>query len=352
MGNEMTPPSFLHASIISRWTAARKQLLAVFRSPFLNRRRSSDQSGYVYLMVLFLALALVVGSTTAVQSVLTEGRREREETMIWRGNQYVRAIRLYYKKTGRYPQSLDGLEKGQPELHFLRYAAYKDPLNKSDGKWRLIYVNSAGAIIGSVRYATLQQMAFLDLGGAQAAGTPQGAQLGVPASSLASSNNSSTSATSATNPNSTSAQPGQQQLLGPNGQPAVNPLTLLKPTGPVDGPVLGAFVTGVGSAVDRTSLRIYKGGKKYNQWEFIWNPLEDQALAMQQGLNGQAAQTGQNGQPGQSIGLGAAGTNPGPGANTNGTPAPGGNSGTDANPGAAAPTNPSLPPGLPQTPPQ
>jgi hypothetical protein len=80
----------------------------------------------------------------------------------------------------------------------------------------------------------------------------------------------------------------------------------LKPTGPVDGPVLGAFLTGVASAVDKPSIRVYNGGKKYNQWEFIWNPVEDQAKAVQQGLNNPGGMM--PGQPGQAIGTGAAGT--------------------------------------------
>ena len=95
------------------------------------------------------------------------------------------------------------------------------------------------------------------------------------------------------------------------------PLAQLKPTGPVSGPVLGAFIDGVGSTVDKASLKVYKGGKKYKDWEFIWNPIEDQAAALQQGLNPGtgAAGTGilpgqqnQPGQPGQPIGTGAAGT--------------------------------------------
>ena len=161
----------------------------------ISKKRS--ESGYAYLMALFMVLVVIVGTSAAVESVLTTGRRQREDEVIWRGNQYVRAIRLFYKKTGHYPQNLEDLEKGQPQLHFLRYAAYKDPLNKDDGAWRLIYVNAAGQIIGSVRYATLQQMALLDLSGgcAQPNGLPgvQGTQpgLGTPVSSIASSSSGS-----------------------------------------------------------------------------------------------------------------------------------------------------------------
>src|SRR6202034_3547828 len=97
-----------------------------------------------------------------------------------------------------YPQTLDDLEKGLPELHFLRYAALKDPMNTDDGSWRFIYVNNGGQIIGSVRYASLQQMAFLDTTSSKPS-TPllEGA---VSASSLAS--ESSGAGANATNPQS------------------------------------------------------------------------------------------------------------------------------------------------------
>jgi hypothetical protein len=69
---------------------------------------------------------------------------------------------------------------------------------------------------------------------------------------------------------------------GAPGQTNVAALAVLKPTGPVDGPVLGAFLTGVACKGDRKSLKVYHGGKKYLEWEFIWNPLEDAAAAQQQ----------------------------------------------------------------------
>jgi hypothetical protein len=261
------------------------------------------ERGYAYLMALFMVLAVIIGSTVAMESLLTSGRRQREEEAIWRGNQYVRAIRLYYHKTGHYPQSLDDLKKGMPELHFLRYAAYKDPMNGEDGTWRLIYVNAAGQIIGSVRYATLQQMALLDLNGGSLPLAQQGqppGQFGLPVSSLAA------------EPSAPSVQkPQDAQQPGPSaaGNQSLTSLAQLKPTGPVSGPVLGAFIDGVGSTVDKSSLKVYKAGKKYKDWEFIWNPIEDQAAAVQQGLTpGQQNQPGQPGQPGQPIGTGAAGT--------------------------------------------
>jgi hypothetical protein len=341
--------------------------------------RRSPEAGYAYIMALGIVMAVIIGSQVVLENLVTQGRRQREEETIWRGNQWARAIRLYYHKTGHYPQSIDDLETGVPDVHFLRASAIKDPMEPDDGSWRFIYVNSTGQIIGSVRYATLQQMALLDLnngqipgtqasalpgavsagslssmfsdnnnagnfgnssggpGGANSAGSgpgggasvggttgqsPQGNSPSGDASSETPSESTDNSAgagapqDSSSNETSAFGQGQSASTFGSSGSNALgqnaNPLAQLmqlQPTGPVDGPVIGAFLTGVGipTAIDQESIRIYHGGKKYKDWEFIWNPLEDQAQALQQGLGaqGQAAQPGQT-QSGQS-----------PGANTN-----------------------------------
>jgi len=273
-------------------------------------------------MVMFLVLVMIIGSQVALRNLYTQGRRMREDDMIWRGNQYSRAIRLYFRKTGHYPQSLDDLKTGLPELSFLRYAAYKDPTNSGeDGAWRLIYVNASGQIIGSVRYATLQQMALMDLNGGKIPTTPIAGSIGTPVASMglgsgpSGANNPNAQSTApggnATPPGSTpdnsaggsqtpnSGQTPSSDQTSSSSQP-VNPLSLLKPTGPVDGPVLGAFLTGVGGGTksDAPSIKVYNFGKKYKDWEFIWNPLEDQARAAQQALSGGGTQpVGQPGSP-------------------------------------------------------
>jgi len=288
-------------------------------------RRRSEESGYAFLMVMFLVLVMIIGSQVALRNLYTQGRRLREDDMIWRGNQYARAIRLYFRKTGHYPQSLDDLKTGLPELNFLRFAAYKDPTNQSgDGAWRLIYVNASGQIIGSVRYATLQQMALMDLNGGKIPTLPTPGSIGAPVSSMglglgtsgANSPNAPTTPSvgnasgqppsGSTPDNSTGAAqaPASGQASSSSFDQPVNPLSLLKPTGPVDGPVLGAFLTGVGGGTqsDAPSIKVYNFGKKYKEWEFIWNPLEDQARAAQQALSGAGGQPA--GQPGSPLGIG------------------------------------------------
>lgn len=309
------------------------------RPPRQTRRRSG-QWGYAYIMAMFLMLAMIAGSEAVLQNIVTLGRRHREEETIWRGEQYTRAIRAFYRKTGHYPQTIDDLEKGLPDLHFLRFAAYKDPMNPSDGSWRFIYVNAAGQIIGSVRYGSLQQMALMDMNGGQLPSAQQAGLFGTPASSLSSSSFPSsvspqlgqTASPAGTLPDTsaggTQSSTGATQNAGasqsagfggPNlaGQP--------KPTGPVDGPVLGAFLTGVAipTSVSRPSVKVYKGAKKYSDWEFIWNPLEDQARAVQNGLSPQGVQPGQIGLPIAPIGPPDAGPTP-PTSPTSPTNNPGG----------------------------
>ena len=385
--------------------SARLILGAFLRGPCPSRTRANrvprlrnQESGYAFLFVLGLMLVMIAASITVLQMGATIRRRRIEQETIWRGNQYARAVRLYYHKLGHYPQTLDDLLKGAPDLHFLRQA-YKNPTNPGDGSWRFIYVNAAGQIIGSTKYANLQQMALLDANGGQLPTIPgqvgQPGQPGVPVFSLADSSSSGANSqpppntTPVANDNSTGStppgyippQPGSTQngstdasgnpSSNPqNGQPpngdnsqnpsnsqnpqsAQNPLNtlnsganssslnnlglpqnnqqglaglgqaglainqatlaamaLLKPTGPVDGPVLGGFLTGVACTQDTPSQRVYHGGKKYINWEFIWNPLEDAAAAMQQQLSG--AQGGGlagglpiSGQPGSGPGQGA-----------------------------------------------
>jgi len=368
---------------------ARGRLRAEARS---GAGRRASEAGFAYIMALALIVATIIGSQVVLENLATQGRREREAETIWRGNQWARAIRLYYHKTGHYPQSIDDLETGVPDVHFLRAAAIKDPMDPDDGSWRLIYVNSTGQIIGSVRYATLQQMAILDLNNGQIPGAQSllpgavsaaslgsmSSDSGDTANSAAPSDNSggangaspspggsaSVGGTNGENPEgnsppgdtssqsaSTDNSPGAGASLNPGssgmpafgqGQPAstfgaagsnaLSPnanalaqLTQLQPTGPVDGPVIGAFLTGVGipTAIDRKSLKVYHGGKKYKDWEFIWNPLEDQAQALQQGLGaaqGQPAQLGQGGGAGVS---GAIGNSMGTGAGSSTGPASG-----------------------------
>jgi hypothetical protein len=229
-----------------------------------------NQRGYALLSVILLGALLLLAAMTASLNVYTQGRREKEQETIWRGNQYVRAIRLYYRKKGKFPTTLDDLTKqeiGQPR--FIRQA-YKDPMNKQDGSWRLIYVTPTGQLIGSVMSSSLQGAAGVapstSLFG-QPAGGQQTASTQPQNSNQPSSNQSQANASNApAGGNAGAAAPGAPSSSGTAEQSDSN-----------TNPIIGGNIIGVGSKVKQPSLMVYHKGTTYYQWEFIWNPLQSNA---------------------------------------------------------------------------
>lgn len=225
------------------------------------RRR---ESGYALLLAVFLTTTLLLTSLIAVPSVRTERQREKEEEMIWRGKQYVRGIKLYYRKNGRFPTSLDDLIKPKNgSLRFLRQT-YKDPMNKADGTWRLIYIGPAGQLVGSLKPP---QTLKLPVAG--------GAQVGTPAAALA-------------NPNTQPGQPGATTLAGgtSTGTTGNTPASSAAPGDSAaaldaapplkDAPtIIGGNIVGVGSKADKPSVIIYEKAKNYRLFEFVWDPSKD-----------------------------------------------------------------------------
>src|SRR5206468_3842694 len=68
-----------------------------------------------------------------------------EEELIFRGEEYARAIQKFYRKFGVYPPSIDALVQTNG-LRFLR-RVYKDPITGKD--FRLISISPDGTLIGS-----------------------------------------------------------------------------------------------------------------------------------------------------------------------------------------------------------
>src|SRR5689334_5483280 len=137
-------------------------------------KRVKREDGYAVLLAIFLVATMLLFAAAATPNVVTEGRRLREQEAIWRGNQYVRAIRLFYQKNGRYPSGLEDLFKANAVgVHFLR-KPYKEPMNTADGSWRLIYVTPTGQLIGSVHFHNLQEMAVASAFAGQLPGSAAG----------------------------------------------------------------------------------------------------------------------------------------------------------------------------------
>jgi hypothetical protein len=269
----------------------------------------SGERGYALLLVVFLVTILLISTMVIAPNILTEGRREKEKEMIWRGKQYTRGVKLYYRKLGRFPTSINDLTK--PKIGTIRFMrqAYKDPMNKEDGAWRLIYVGAAGQLIGSLKPP--QQNLQL----------PQAAPIGTPASALGGLGGSTQpggvaqagaaggqQGQAGTQPGGVAPgtnQPGTPGTPGATDQSSSGSAQQNIPSG--DTPtIMGGNIIGVGSKINKSSITIYEKAKNYRLFEFIWDPSKDATVAGQPGMQtgtglGQpAGQSPLGQQPGQS----------------------------------------------------
>ncbi len=92
------------------------------KTPGKIRAAGKRQGGYALLLVLFFLTLLMIATMAASPDILTRGIREKETETIWRGKQYVRGIKLYHRKTGHFPTSLDDLTKPKTGIRFMRQA--------------------------------------------------------------------------------------------------------------------------------------------------------------------------------------------------------------------------------------
>jgi hypothetical protein len=232
-----------------------------------------NQGGYALLLVVFLTSLVVVATMSIGLRILTEGQREKEQEMIWRGKQYTRGVKLYYRKLGRFPNSMDDLTK--PKIGNIRFMrqAYKDPMNKEDGSWRLIYVGPAGQLIGSLK----PPQGGIQMPGAGgqpgAIGSPSPGGLGTQPSGIGGTSPGGIApgapATGATG-TGIGAQGTDTNGTG-TGTQAI-------PSG--DTPtIVGGNIIGVGSKVNKSSVIVYEKAHNYRLFEFIWDPSKDLGLA-------------------------------------------------------------------------
>lgn len=93
------------------------------------------------LIVVLAVMAIML--TVAVQSVTFQKRRENEEELIFRGGQFVEAIRLFRARNGRFPLTLDELYKAKPRV--IR-KQWKDPITgKPD--WKPLFFGQDGQAV-------------------------------------------------------------------------------------------------------------------------------------------------------------------------------------------------------------
>jgi type II secretory pathway pseudopilin PulG len=246
------------------------------------RRRKSEQ-GYVLLVILFMLAVFTIALMATGKAVATQIQRDREEEMVHRGQQYVRAIRRYYRKFGRYPSKIEDLESAN-NIRFLR-KRYKDPM-VPNGEWKVLHYGEAknpprGLFGQPIGVGT-------GLGGSTPGTNTVG---GTPAGALGT---MSTPGVAASQPQtSDDADANSRITAAPAGGPAATGNAPGSPSNQVQ-TFGGGAIIGVESLSPKQSLKEIAGKNHYNEWEFVYDPRVE-ALVGGAGQAGQI-QVQQNGQ--------------------------------------------------------
>jgi type II secretory pathway pseudopilin PulG len=279
-------------------------------------RRKPSEDGYILVAVIFMLALLIISLAVAVPRVRESIQRDREVETMNRGKQYIRGIKMYYKKFHAYPPSIDALVKTN-EIRFLR-KRYTDPITGKDD-WKPI-------MFGQNKTPVAMGFFGQPLAGSTLAGTGPGGIAG--ASPIAGGDGSSS--TSGSGPNSFS---GTSSISGPgsSGTTGVMGATGTTGTSGTDqsgGGSLssnqtfgGGGIIGFSPGSPKQSILVYKKKNHYNEWEFLYSPLADQMM-----------QGGNAGTIGQPVG----------GTNNSGT-TNGVNGGSSNNPTGGTPITPTSP---------
>ncbi len=306
---------------------------------------TEGEQGYMLLMLIVAIGIILIGLSVAATKVAFSLRREREVESMRRADQYVRAIRLYYKKLGHYPGSIEQLENTN-NIRFLRQR-YMDPLTgKPD--YRLILVGQNKTTVKGFFGQPLTGLATTGLGaaaGMQSAGVGGpgvaagaagasgvggvGGAAGFGAGAAAGAAGAGAAGTGAAG--SGAAGSGAAGAPGATGTGATGSTDASGSspggTGNQPGTAFGAGngpFMGVGTSAKGPSINTPNEQTAYENWEFLWDPrleLLKQKAALNAGVG--------------STGAGSLGTTPG---GFGSTPTSGAGAGAGSGTGGAGPT--------------
>jgi type II secretory pathway pseudopilin PulG len=254
------------------------------------------QHGYAMVALIVAMSIMAIMMTVAMPTWRQMAQREKEAELIFRGQQYARAIGLFQKKSGPgvLPPNIDALVDG----HYLR-KKYKDPI--TGGDFDVLNAGGPTTTPGAGTANPTAQSGSAGRGGTTSQGAPS-----QPAGAF-----------------------GQTASTGRGG------------------------VMGVASKSKDTSIRIYNGRTHYNEWQFVYT-VQTTAPGQGAGPGGQPQRGGQNQGPNGAGGVGGVGGGRGGdrgngGGRGNGGPFGGPQGGRGGFPGSGGFPGGGFPP--PQTPP-
>ena len=259
-------------------------------------KKKPSEDGYMLIAVIFMLALFIIALSVAAPRVAKSIQREREIETMHRGKQYARAVKLYYRKFGRYPPNVDALVNTN-EIRFLR-KKYVDPTTGKE-EWKPIAVgmNKTQAtgffgqpIVGSGGGTGLSGSPGMagTLGGQSPSGSAFGNSGSTPGSSSSTLfNTSSTTPGQSTDPSATGTSAPTTDANGNPIPPGSNSSTgsTAGPTGPTMG---GLGVMGFSPNGTKLSILVWHKKNHYNEWEFFYDPQSDLTM-----LGGNAGAIGQ-----------------------------------------------------------
>lgn len=165
---------------------------------FKRRRKERVEGGYALIAIMGVIMFALILTTAAAPSVRFESQREREEEMLWRGQQVASALAHYAAmRGGQYPtdlkQLVEGIEIGTKKIRLLRPSALCDPMvgcTPGETNWRLVRPGDPlvrellDAYIATQQRSTIQLppppgnlVAFAQMGATRLPGQPADTQL-------------------------------------------------------------------------------------------------------------------------------------------------------------------------------
>ncbi len=94
------------------------------------------EAGFTLVMLVITIAIMSIMMGVAVQAVSFQMRREREAELIFRGQQYVEAIRIFKAKYGRNPMRMKEIWEADPKVIRKKW---KDPITNSEN-WGIIFM--------------------------------------------------------------------------------------------------------------------------------------------------------------------------------------------------------------------
>lgn len=246
-------------------------------APAKLQARAPREQGYVLLAVLFMAFLLALSLSIAAPRMAASIEQDRERELIQRGLQYQRAVQLYYRKFSAFPPTVDALVKTNT-IRFLR-KRYKDPITGKDD-WVPIHMGEAKTpILGFFG----QPLAGAGMSGTSTmAGVgPSGgnANVGTPAGGLGSSSSGFSLGSSAGGMGSTPGATAGGSSPSGSAFGSNSPSDFGSSSNSSSQTFGGAGIIGFKIPSNKQALLEFKKQKHLNEWEFYYDPSEEQFLS-------------------------------------------------------------------------